>query len=1212
MVSAKAGSGYRCAYTSSTTWSLALPPLRFNVPTLAVYCVLLTAPAVQANPAPPIVLHAPSTIRVGQTYEADLSVSPAHDITDASVKFSLPQGLVATVGKTHYRGPIAASGLQMQISFTVLGEPEAPLTAKVYLYDGSGRLVAGHGDTVYFTETATATFATSHERPLPAAQRRRGEGVHMEFARSHDFRFAKPPAVVRHLAGTDEVSDKLTEPTGRAYSFRGHKGDRVWITAQSTDFDPRLILLRSDDRVVAEDDDSLDGVNARIGANGVLELPDDDAYRILVLGSDATDAGTFRVRLQNFTHDEPEVKAATNVAGVPAAGTISLSGTIVYTNVSGSTSPVRFASVIVYSVGSLFNTAIATGSTDVNGNVTFSIPGANQNDTLFFTVYAEDPNRGIAWVRDPLLGLSLTQGAPHLNFALPGNTSNVTFQTWNVAVTGNNASFLVFDAAVEGNLIAKDVLGFSPPAVVLTYPARDRLNLFPTPLDYDAHYVGGEIVLAIDYGTSPDVVRHEYGHFIADVSHFLGPAGGMHTLPYNHKIDPKLAWNEGWATFFSVAGQNAHGQPSKITMVSNNPANFYSYDLENGHNPQWITDSSAGDDNEGSVQFTLWDLYDSNQDFLPVAGVLDTVSLPLKTIFNLATAGTLASINSGPVTLYSVWYLEELYEGLFQQFSFSQSQAAAIQAVFRDQNMRWEVPPQPPVNLAIVSTTSGPQLQWQAGSSNTVGYGVQSRSPSQSSYSALAPTTTPFYALQSPIAGTSYRVYALSLNNARFSAGFVSQPSQEVTYTATPPTLAVSRSSLTFSYTLATADPAQQQVAISNSGSGVLQWSAAADATWLTVSPTTGTAPSTLTVGVRTAGLAAGSYSGTVTVNASGTAAQRIAVSLVIAPAQQAPAISLSTTQVKFSYTVGASSPPPQTVSITNSGGGTLNWTAKTGGSSWLVISPSSGVAPSTLSLSLNPAGLVPGSYTEAVNVLSGSSATAISIGLTVSIKTGPTITPGGMFNGASFAQSVAPGSLMSIFGTNLAPVTTSASSVPLPTSLAGVNVTLNGVPAPLYFVSPTQLNVQVPFEIVPVLANVTVTVNGQSDSEPAQIASVAPGIFTDGRRIVPFPSGSPGDVLILYITGQGAVSPAVPTGAGPAADSTVDQLPRPIQQVSVTIGGVSAPVLFAGIPPGLVGVTQVNFQVPQVPPGDQPVVVTVGNQASRSATFTVVPQSNQ
>jgi uncharacterized protein (TIGR03437 family) len=344
--------------------------------------------------------------------------------------------------------------------------------------------------------------------------------------------------------------------------------------------------------------------------------------------------------------------------------------------------------------------------------------------------------------------------------------------------------------------------------------------------------------------------------------------------------------------------------------------------------------------------------------------------------------------------------------------------------------------------------------------------------------------------------------------------------------------------------------------------------------------------------------------------SASGVADQRIAVSLVVTPAQLS-AISISTSQVKFTYTVGGSSPAVQTVSITNSGGGTLNWSANSN-SPWLVVSPQSGVAPSNLSLSVNLTGLAAGTYSDAVSVLGGGNTLVIFVGLTVSVKTGPTISVGGIVSGASYQALAAPGMLVSIFGTNLAPQTLSASSVPLSTSLAGVSVTFNGVKAPLYFVSPLQLNVQVPFEMVPGSANVTVTVNGQSDSQPVQIANVAPGIFTDGRRIVPFPSGNPGDILILYITGQGAVSPSVLTGAGPNADSSVDQLPRPLQPVALTIGGVSAPILFAGVPWGLVGVTQVNFQVPQVPPGDQPVVVTVGGQASRNATFTVLSSGNQ
>jgi len=109
----------------------------------------------------------------------------------------------------------------------------------------------------------------------------------------------------------------------------------------------------------------------------------------------------------------------------------------------------------------------------------------------------------------------------------------------------------------------------------------------------------------------------------------------------------------------------------------------------------------------------------------------------------------------------------------------------------------------------------------------------------------------------------------------------------------------------------------------------------------------------------------------------------------------------------------------------------------------------------------------------------------------------------------------------------------------------------------------------------------------------------------------VPYASGSRGQVLTLFITGAGAVSPPVATGSAPAPGTSVSQLPAPVQGVSLTIGGIAAPVVFSGIPSGLVGVVQINFQVPnEAPVGSQPVVVTIAGKASRAgaATFNVTP----
>src|SRR6266404_612727 len=92
------------------------------------------------------------------------------------------------------------------------------------------------------------------------------------------------------------------------------------------------------------------------------------------------------------------------------------------------------------------------------------------------------------------------------------------------------------------------------------------------------------------------------------------------------------------------------------------------------------------------------------------------------------------------------------------------------------------------------------------------------------------------------------------------------------------------------------------------------------------------------------------------------------------------------------------------------------------------------------------------------------------------------------------------------------------------------------------------------------------------------------------------------GDTLPLFITGQGSVSPPVATGAAPSAGTPLSQLPAPTLPVKVTIGAMPAPLTFVGIPPGLVGVTQINFQIPpDAPLGPHAVVVSIGDVPSAS-----------
>ena len=91
---------------------------------------------------------------------------------------------------------------------------------------------------------------------------------------------------------------------------------------------------------------------------------------------------------------------------------------------------------------------------------------------------------------------------------------------------------------------------------------------------------------------------------------------------------------------------------------------------------------------------------------------------------------------------------------------------------------------------------------------------------------------------------------------------------------------------------------------------------------------------------------------------------------------------------------------------------------------------------------------------------------------------------------------------------------------------------------------------------------------------------------------------------MTLYITGDGELLPALATGAAPFFGTPIGRLPKARLPVAVTVGGVPASIRFSGIPPGLVGVTQIDFTIPpNAPLGSQPVVVMSGGVASPPAS---------
>jgi uncharacterized protein (TIGR03437 family) len=225
-----------------------------------------------------------------------------------------------------------------------------------------------------------------------------------------------------------------------------------------------------------------------------------------------------------------------------------------------------------------------------------------------------------------------------------------------------------------------------------------------------------------------------------------------------------------------------------------------------------------------------------------------------------------------------------------------------------------------------------------------------------------------------------------------------------------------------------------------------------------------------------------------------------------------------------------------------------------------------------------------------------------------------PTLPSSGLVNAASFAHTVAPGSIVSAFGTNFANSNGSASETPLPYKLNGVSIYVNSTPAPLIFVGQFQANFQIPFETKPGTATVVVTANeAESLTAMVNVSAVAPGIFVAGtnQAVVLNPdnsladSASPakvGSVVVMYVTGLGPLDHPLPTGSpasnNPLSNATV--LP------TVTVGGANAVVQFAGMSPGFVGLGQINMVIPKLATGTYPVVVTQGSQSSNNPVMSV------
>jgi uncharacterized protein (TIGR03437 family) len=437
----------------------------------------------------------------------------------------------------------------------------------------------------------------------------------------------------------------------------------------------------------------------------------------------------------------------------------------------------------------------------------------------------------------------------------------------------------------------------------------------------------------------------------------------------------------------------------------------------------------------------------------------------------------------------------------------------------------------------------------------------------------------------------------------------------------------VSPTALTFTASQGSSPAAQTVSVASAAGAAGVPFTTrvTAGATWLSTSASaSNTTPATLTISVNSTALSANTYSGNILITPSGGLAVNIPVTLTVT----APAgISAAPTQMTFSYRLGDAAPAAQQLTVSGSGA-TFTATATSSGN-WLVVTPTTGTAPTTVNVSINKdsittTGALNGTVlVAATGGASGSTTVNVTLNVTSLLPTLSRVT-----NAASYAtNAISPGEIITLFADDpthpIGPATPARLTLDangnVATTIGAVQVTVAGYNCPMIYASASQVSAVVPYEVkIYSSASVLVKYLGQgSNGILMNVVTTAPGLFTTNASgtgpgailnsdLSVNTAANPaarGDIVVIYMTGEGETSPGGVTGkvttvASPPAPLT----PGPLLQPSVTIGGQPASWTFAGEAPGFVsGVMQLNVVVPtNIAAGDQPIVVTLGGVPSQ------------
>jgi uncharacterized protein (TIGR03437 family) len=216
-------------------------------------------------------------------------------------------------------------------------------------------------------------------------------------------------------------------------------------------------------------------------------------------------------------------------------------------------------------------------------------------------------------------------------------------------------------------------------------------------------------------------------------------------------------------------------------------------------------------------------------------------------------------------------------------------------------------------------------------------------------------------------------------------------------------------------------------------------------------------------------------------------------------------------------------------------------------------------------------------------------------------------------------AEALAPNTIATIYGSNLSFNTATATSSnlvggDLPQSLGGVGVIVGGWQANLFFVSPTQINFLIPYQLTAGPETVIVTRQGVAGpAVPIQLNATAPGMFVynnlalathlDGTLLSATSPANPGEIVVIYVVGLGRVSPDTTSGKIVTSAASISA----VSQMQILLAGTACPpgnILYAGLAPGFAGLYQINLVIPPLTPPFPEIRIAIGPQISPPAVI--------